>query len=284
MTEPTLAPAPETTERAGVRAKGTGRVTPASSPRLRRATTYLIQAGIVALFLALWEFGSRSGVLDPLLFGSPSGVWTALGEYLATERAWHSLASTAQAVIITFVVGSILGTVVGLLMGLFRPLDTVLGPFLVPLNSIPRIALAPVFIAWFGLTSTAKIVLGISIVFFVLAENSRGAVRSVDRDVLVMARVVGLRGPSLLGKVVLPAVVPTMFAGLRLAYTYSVLGVVASEMIAAVRGIGQDIVLYSTSYRINTVFAILFVIMVVAVVISAVFAVVERQLLRWQNS
>jgi NitT/TauT family transport system permease protein len=284
MAEPTLTPAPETTERAGVRARGAGRAKPASAPRSRRAPTFLIQTAIVALFLALWEIGSRSGVLDPLLFGSPSGVWTALGEYLTNERAWQSLAATAQAVIITFVLGSILGTVVGLLMGLFRPLDTVLGPFLVPLNSIPRIALAPVFIAWFGLTGTAKIVLGISIVFFVLAENSRGAVRSVDRDVLVMARVVGLRGPSLLGKVVLPAVVPTMFAGLRLAYTYSVLGVVASEMIAAVRGIGQDIVLYSTSYQINTVFAILFIIMVIAVVISAGFAVTEKRLLRWQNS
>jgi NitT/TauT family transport system permease protein len=169
-------------------------------------------------------------------------------------------------------------------MGLFRTFDAILGPFLVPLNSIPRIALAPVFIAWFGLTSTAKIVLGISIVFFVLAENSRGAVRSVDNDVLVMARVVGLRGASLLRKVVLPAVVPTMFAGLRLAYTYSVLGVVASEMIAAVSGIGQDLVLYATSYQINTVFAILAIVMVVAVVASAVFTLVEKRLLRWQHS
>jgi len=177
----------------------------------------------------------------------------------------------------------VLGTLAGLILGLSRTLDDIVGPFMAPINSVPRIALAPLFIAWFGLTTQAKVVLGVSIVFFILAENGRSAVRSVDSDLMTMARVVGLRRASLLWKVVLPSAVPTMFASLRLTFTYSLLGVIASEMIAATEGLGQDIVLFSSSYQINTVFAILVELMVIAVVVNWVFAVVERRLLVWQQ-
>ena len=107
--------------------------------------------------------------------------------------------------------------------------------------------------------------------------------RSVDSDLMVMARVVGLRRTSLLWKVVLPSAVPTLFAGLRLTFTYSLLGVIASEMIAATSGLGQDIVLFSSSYQVDTVFAILVMLMFFAVVNNA-FSAVERWLLRWQRT
>jgi NitT/TauT family transport system permease protein len=188
------------------------------------------------------------------------------------------------AVVYTFVIGSALGTAFGLMLGLSKTLNDILGPFLAPINSIPRIALAPLFIAWFGLTITAKVVLGVSIVFFVLAENARSSVRSVDADLMTMARVVGLRRVALIWKVVLPSAVPTIFAGLRLAFTYSLLGVIASEMIAASSGVGQDIVLYSSSFQINTVFAILFELMVIAIIVNWLFTLSERRLLVWQKT
>ena len=99
-----------------------------------------------------------------------------------------------------------------------------------------------------------------------------------------MARVVGLKRSSLLLMVVLPSAVPTMMAGLRLTFTYALLGVVASEMVAATGGLGQEIVLFSSSYQINTVFAILVELMVVAVVMNWLFTLLERWLLRWQRT
>jgi NitT/TauT family transport system permease protein len=131
---------------------------------------------------------------------------------------------------------------------------------------------------------TAKVVLAITIVFFILAENARGAVRSVDPDLMVMGRIVGLRSLGTLWKVVLPSAVPALFAGLRLTFTYSLLGVVASEMIAATNGVGQDIVLFSSSYQVNTVFAILIALVIFAVIVNTIFTVVERWLLRWQET
>jgi NitT/TauT family transport system permease protein len=100
---------------------------------------------------------------------------------------------------------------------------------------------------------------------------------------MTMARVVGLRRSSLLLKVVLPSAVPTMFAGLRLTFTYSLLGVIASEMIAATAGLGQDIVLFSSMFQINTTFAILVELMFIAVVVTWLFGMLESWLLRWQR-
>ena len=271
---------------------GAPAVDPSSTPARRRRSRELgphrglIYAGRAVLFVAivgLWEIASRQEWIDPLLFGSPSGVVEAFFDYVPSEAARASMQATFSAIAISFVVGSVTGTAAGLALGLSKTLDGIVGPFLAPLNSVPRIALAPLFIAWFGLTMSAKVVLAVSIVFFILAENARSAVRSVDHDLMTMGRVVGLKRRSILWKVVLPSAVPTIFAGLRLTFTFSLLGVIASEMIAATNGLGQDIVLYSSSYQVNTVFAILVVLMIVAVVSNAVFNQVENRLLVWQK-
>jgi NitT/TauT family transport system permease protein len=253
------------------------------SPVVRRLVVAALQVSLVVGFLLLWETASNREWVDPRFFGQPSLIWNAFWEYIPSEENWLSVEATFTAVGIAFVVGSVLGTVAGLILGLSQWVDDVIGPFLVPLNSIPRIALAPMFIAWFGLTTEAKVVLAVTIVFFILAENARSAVRSVDPDLMTMATVVGLKRTSLLWKVVLPSAVPTMFAGLRLTFTYSLLGVIASEMIAATAGLGQEIVLYSSSYQINTVFAIIIELVIIAVVINTVFRAAERRLLRWQK-
>lgn len=271
-------------------------VSPIQGPRAQRkpkergplrehvAFRLTIQVLIVAAFLGLWEVASNRGWVDPLFVGSPSGIWHAFWDYLKTDEAWIALKSTGWAVFLTFVIGSVAGTIFGLALGLFPTLGAVVGPFLGPINSVPRIALAPLFIAWFGLTTTSKVVLGVSVVFFILAENARGAVRAVDQDILTMSRVLGIRGPALVWKIVLPSVVPTMFAGLRLAYTYALLGVVASEMIAAANGLGQEIVRYATSFQADTVFAILLIIMLVTVLVNLAFDLIEKRLLAWQDT
>ncbi len=263
---------------AGGPARRPGRAGPA------RWVILLGRLGVLVAGLALWELAAVRGWINPRLFGQPSGIWTALVDYLPSKRGATSMRATGEAVVVSFVVGSLLGTVGGLILGSMPTLNAIVGAFLTPLNSVPRIALAPVFIAWFGLKTSAKVALAVSIVFFILAENSRSAVKSVDADLMTMGRVVGLSRVAIVTKVVLPSAVPSMFAGLRLAFTYSLLGVIASEMIAAPSGMGQDIVFFSSSYRLNTMFAVLVILMVVAMVVNFIFGVVERYLLRWQQT
>lgn len=241
------------------------------------------RVGLLVGFLVLWEIASNNEWIDPRLFGKPSGIWDGLIDYVTSDKGQTSMWSTFTAVVMAFVIGSAVGTVFGLILGVNPTLDAIIGPFLTPINSVPRIALAPLFITWFGLTRSAKVFLAVTIVFFILAENARSAVKSVDSDLMTMARTTGLGRVALLAKVVLPSAVPSLFAGLRLTWTYSLLGVIASEMIAAPNGIGQDLVFYSNTYAVNTVFAILFGLMFVAMLVTMLFGVTERWLLRWQR-
>lgn len=241
------------------------------------------QLVIVVGFLMLWEVAANNGWADPLFVSQPSAVWHALVDYVTSEAMRTSAGATLTAVVESFVIGSVAGIVVGCLIGTNEFLDRVFSPFLVPLNAVPRIALAPLFVAWFGLTNTSKVVMGVSIVFFLLVENSRSAVKGVDRDQMTMARVVGLNRYKMMTKVILPSAVPTIFAGLRLAITYAILGVIASEMIAAKDGLGQDIVRYSSEFQIDYVFAVLIVLVTIATVASVGSSRLERWLLRWQD-
>ncbi len=254
-----------------------------NAPR-SRVVIYVGRLLLLVVFIGLWEIASRAGWIDVALFGRPSGVVSAMKDYLPSDRAIESAKATGEAVLLSFVIGSLSGTIMGLLLGIYPTFDAIVGPFMAPINSVPRIALVPLFLAWFGLTIQAKVVLAVSIVFFILAENARSAVQSVEPDLMTMARVVGLRQLPVLIKVVLPSAVPTMFAGLRLAFTYSLLGVIASEMIAATNGMGQDIVFFSSAYQINTTFAILVELMIAAMLVNLVFSASERRLLRWQRS
>ncbi|UGQ11617.1 ABC transporter permease [Yinghuangia sp. ASG 101] len=253
---------------------------PLADSRLIVIATQLV---LLVGFLSLWEAAARNRWVDPLFTSRPSAIWSALIDYLGSDQASTSIRATATAVLESFAIGSALGILVGLILGSSPFLDRVISPFLVPLNAVPRIALAPLFVAWFGLTNLSKVVLGVSVVFFILVENARSAVKGVDRDQLTMARVVGLRGWRMLTKVVLPSAVPTIFAGLRLGITYAILGVIGSEMIAAKDGLGQDVVRYSSELHIDFVFAVLIVLVVLATVTSWIFGLLERRLLRWQR-
>ncbi|MFF0814968.1 ABC transporter permease [Rhodococcus sp. NPDC003318] len=252
-------------------------------PSGRTVTVLATQIVIIVAFLVLWEIGANKGWVNPLFVSQPSAVWDALTDYITSAQMRSSLAATLTAVVQSFVIGSISGIFVGCLIGTNEFLDRVFSPFLVPLNAVPRIALAPLFVAWFGLTGTSKVVMGVSIVFFLLVENSRSAVKGVDRDQMTMAKVVGLNKRQLMTKVILPSAVPTIFAGLRLAITYAILGVIASEMIAAKNGLGQDIVRYSSEFQINYVFAVLIVLAAIATFASVGSSKLERRLLRWQD-
>lgn len=259
-----------------------------SSPRQSRATHLLAAVGgpllLLILFLAAWELLARTRAIDTILFGSPSGVGTALVQYIVSPRFLASALDTGLAVILSFAIGCAAGIVFGLALGISPRLNMLLGPFLIPLNSIPRVALAPLFIAWFGLSLVSKVALGLTIVFFVVAETARAAILSVDIDLMTMGRVIGLSRVAIIRKIVVPSAVPSMFAAIRLSWVYSLLGVIASEMIAATRGIGQDIVFFSSSLQINSVFAILLILMVISFGVDRLLSSIERHLLRWQRS
>jgi NitT/TauT family transport system permease protein len=247
-----------------------------------KTTVITAQIVLVVAVLGVWELAASQAWVDPTLYGQPSQIWHALLDYYGNGDGWAQTAATAKAVGVALLIGVPAGIACGLLLASVRWLDDVVGGFLVPLNSMPRIALVPLFIIWFGLTLTTKVAVAVSIIFFMVLFNARAGVKGIDPDLLKLGRQLGLSRRQSMLKIVLPGSVPTIFAGVRLAVTYAILGVIASEMVAARDGLGLDVVRFSQTLQINGVCAIILVLAVAGALIGIALARTERWLLRWQ--
>jgi NitT/TauT family transport system permease protein len=209
-------------------------------------------------------------------------VWSYLSEASANGELWQHTRATMTAVILAFVLAGIVGVVVGIALGLLPRTERVVNPFLDAVNSMPRIALAPVFIIYFGINTSAKVALAFSIVVFMVLSAARAGVRSTDAELLRMSTVLGASKPQIFRKVLLPVSVPAVFAGLRLGLIYSLLGVVASEILASREGLGQLIARYSGTFQLENVYAILILLAILAMVLNQAMVAMERRILRWQ--
>lgn len=253
--------------------------------RLRWSRT-LINLGRVALLVVLlgaWQLSADNGLVDPYFVSTPTEVAKFLGTYSTSGELWVNLQVTLRETLLGFVIGSVGGISVGLLLARFRVLDALLDPFLTVLNSLPRVALAPLFLLWFGLGTLSKVILAISLVFFILVINTRVGVRNVDPDLVTVGRLLGAREHQMFRSVILPGALPSILAGLRLGVIYALLGAVVGEMIAAEAGIGQQLTYFSGTFQTNGVIAMLIVLAAIAAILDALTVLAESRLLRWQT-
>ena len=245
-----------------------------------RNNRFVHQIAVLGIVLLVWQLVYPLG--GPALGKSPAQVWDAFSELVSSgdlqENLWH----TMQAVLIALVIASVLGTVIGLSLALLPRVEAAVSPLLSGLNSMPRIALAPVFIIAFGIGLQAKVVLATSVVVFVFILNARAGVKSADPDMVRMATVMGFNKFQIFFKVLLPVAMPSIFAALRLGVIYSLLSVVASELISSRNGLGQLVALYSNQFRLDNVYAILIVLAVVASILNRFTGLAESWVLRWQ--
>jgi NitT/TauT family transport system permease protein len=252
---------------------------------IERRTVLLVWVGkilVPAVLLALREVAARAGWLpnDKAFYSRPSSVFVFLGDnasYLA-RQTW----STLSASLVGGALGFALGGVAGLLLGRYRIVDRILDPLIAVLNGLPRIALAPVFLLWLGITFQAKVFLAVSIVFFITLINVRSGVRGLDREYETVARLLGASSWKLAYKVVIPGIVPVLFGSLRLTLVFSVLGVIASEMVSARSGLGVAVVEYSQTLNPAGVFAVLAILAVIMAVFNGLIRAAESFFLKWQ--
>jgi NitT/TauT family transport system permease protein len=187
--------------------------------------------------------------------------------------------ATLLATLIAFSLSGIVGIFTGLLLVELPYVKRLVDPFLTAFNSMPRIALAPIFILWFGIGVTSKVALAFSLGFFIVLASTFAGIRNIDPVLLRLSRSLGCTGWQQFTKITLPWAIPSVFAGLKLALIYSFLGVVTSEMLASKVGLGQLIMYYSGVLRMDAVFAILLVMAICAVILTVVADVIEGALL-----
>ncbi|MFC5751609.1 ABC transporter permease [Actinomadura rugatobispora] len=243
---------------------------------------WLGRAALVVIVLGGWELLVGTGSLDAQFVGQPSGVWDSLTRMLASGELVAPTLDTLWATLLALLIAVPSGILAGLVLAEVPFLDKVISPFLIPVNSLPRIAFAPLFLLWFGLTIWSKVFLAVSIVFFMMLFNTRAGVKGVQPDQLAVVKTLGLKRHEVMWKVALPSAVPSIAAGVRLSVTYSLLGVVASEMVSAKQGLGLSVVSFSNSFDINSMLAVLVVMAVIATVFGLIAEKGEQWLLRWE--
>jgi len=242
-------------------------------------------ARIVALlaFGAVWELTARLGLINPLFIGNPSGILAFFfkGLFVTRELVVHLL-WTLAGTLAAFMLGSVTGILVGLLFVAYPKVEQFIDPIFAGLNALPRIALAPLFLLWFGLGITSKIALGFSLTFFIVLSSTVAGARSVNSDHLMLADTLGASSTQIFRRITLPSAVPTVFSGLRLGLIYALLGVIAGEIIAAQHGLGQSLTFLAGTFQINGVFAVLLLLALLGMSLTWIMTAVEARLLRWR--
>ncbi len=242
----------------------------------------LMQCGVLLAALALWQLAASLGWGVKVVVQSPQAVGKALLTLAIGDDLWHHYWATLKATMVGLFIAVVIGTPIGLTLGLMPTAQRVVAPFLSAINAMPRIALAPVFIVVFGITMAAKVALAVSLVIFIMILNAIAGVAAADPEAVRMMTSMGASRAQTLRMVVLPAALPSILTGVRLGLIYSLLGVIASELIASADGLGQLIARSAGVFDLATVYAALLLLMITAAVFNTASEIIERWLLRWQ--
>lgn len=243
----------------------------------------LSRAGVVVALLVLWQV--CADVLGTVDYTSgPRQVVRQLGEWLSAGVLWEATGVTLLETLIGFAVGSVAGAVVGLVLGWSRGFGRVIEPVVVLLYAVPKLAIAPLFVLWFGIGLSSKSLFAALVVFFLVFFTAFQGARQVDRDLLSVARVMGAGGRDLWLRVAIPQAMLWIFAGLRLSLPYALIGAVVAEFLAARTGLGYLIRSSSSVFNADGVYAGIVLLMFFATVLLAAMQAIERRVMRWNTS
>ncbi len=236
---------------------------------------------LLALFL-IWHILTRTGILPPFFFGEPLVVLEKIWEWFSGGRIYKHLAVTLIETILAFVIGTVAGLVVGLWLALSKTASQLLDPYIKAFNSMPRVILAPIFAVWFGLGIWSKVLLGVTLVFFIVFFSVYHGVREVNPVLVANARMLGASKRQLLRYVYVPSATAWVFSSLHAAVGMAFVGAVIGEYLGSAKGVGYLILQAEGVFDINTVFAGVLVLTVCALVLDRIVTIAERHLLRWR--
>lgn len=263
------------------------RDSPRSSRRVRprrvmRGERALWGALSAVLILGAWEVCGRTGIVNAAFTSYPSDIAHSLVDYVSSPGGRTDLAYTAREFLLGFLLAVGIGLPVGMVMASFRAVDAALDPLISFLNASPLIAFAPLFVLWFGIGIASKVAVVSFVAVIPIIVSARAGVAGTDRELLTMARSWNASRLYVLRTVVLPGAVPSIAAGIRLGIGYSLHGVVIGEFIAAYAGVGFRINASSQILDTGTLFACVFLISGVGVIVTELAGLVERHYSRWR--
>jgi len=245
------------------------------SKHLEALLPWLFVAGL----LIVWELACVAFRIPAFVLPSPSVITLSLYKYLGpiAENSWATLART----LVGFAIAVALGVLLGLGIGSSRVVYRGLYPVLVGFNSIPKVAVVPVFVIWFGIGTIPAVLTAFLVSFFPIAVNVATGLATIEPELLDVMRSLGARKRKILMKIGLPRSMPYFFASLKVAITLAFVGTIISETVAANSGIGYLMMAATSNFDTPLVFAGLVVIAVMGIVMYALFAVIEQRMTFW---
>jgi NitT/TauT family transport system permease protein len=233
-----------------------------------------------AALLLFWEFGAGL-VMNTRYVSSPSEVFERLVELAGGALLWNHIAATMTEAGVGYLIGVAVGLAGAFVLVSLPIFEEVVSPFVYAFYSIPKIALAPLFIMWFGLGYLPKTLLAALMVFLIVLVNSVTGIKSISPGLIEVSRVFGARGLQLARKVILPGAAPAIMASVRITFSRAMVGAILAEFIAATEGLGFLIVRASRQFDTPTVFAGIMVIAALVMTVNGLIRLLEARLLPW---
>lgn len=240
----------------------------------------LLAAALALVLLGLWELLVRQWGLSALVLPAPSAIATSLWTGLATGYFWPHIWATLQALLLGLAAGSAIGLLAGMALAESELLERVLKPYVVVSQVVPKLALAPLFVLWFGFGMLPTVLITALICFFPLMENTLTGLRQVDAQRLQLFRMLGATRLQTLLRLKLPTGLPAILAGLRVAVVLALVGAVVAEFMGASRGLGAVVIAAQGMMDTTLMFAALVLIAAMGLLLYQACLVLERRLLR----
>lgn len=244
---------------------------------------------VLVLVLLAWQYGVAWLGVPSYIMPPPSAVFAALWDGLDTGLLsrggyWLQTGVTLAEVLIGFVTGSAVGLILGIVISQFRLLEATLRVYIVAIQSLPKIALAPIIVLWFGYGLTSKIVIIWLLTFFPLLVTSMAGFRAVDRERLELMAALGATSWQTFWKVKLPSALPFIFAGLEMAAAFSVVGAVVGEFVGAQRGLGTLILAMDARMDTAGTFSVFIILCLLGSLLHLVLRALQRHFLFWSGT
>lgn len=238
----------------------------------------------LALILGVWSYFTGPGGLPPYLLPGPLPVARAIWAGLAGGEFWPHVAFTLTSTLVGYAIGSVAAIVVGVLVAESPTFERFVFPYIVAIQAMPKVALAPLILVWFGFGLASKVVLVALICFFPLLVNTIAGVRRTDPELVAMARSFSRSGPWIFMNIKLPAAAGSIFAGLEIGIVLALIGAVVGEFVAAERGLGYLIGSATVNMNVAVMFAGVLILAVFGVVGSTLVRAMQRRIVFWERA
>lgn len=245
----------------------------------RGAQTLAIRLATLVALLVGWQIVGAH--VDPVVFTTPTAVFAAAVDMIGSGELWTYLAPSLLVLLYGMLLASVVGIIVGLLLARYWMLDVALGPVITFLYSIPTVALVPLIVMWAGFDTGAKVIILFLFAFFPVAINTQQGVRNVDEKLLEVGRAFRCNERQLWANIVLPAALPFIVTGLRLALGRGLIGMVLADLYTAISGVGYLIVRSANTYQVDRMFVPVVLLGLLGVALTALLRFAERRITPW---